>query len=311
LTPNLPDDTPAPPDAGQTPRASAGPLASRLAELDAWMASNPWHPRIAPFAVYILLLLPIQLTADPAPWLYPLLYGLQCGLVVALLWRYRRLTPELNVRFHWLAVPTGLGLLVAWVALGELTLTLLPGLRGPDEPHTLQGLIESSPALGWTSMIMRLLGMSIVVALFEEMFVRSAVLRGMQRARPTGIGITQLLLDMPLIGDALMNTRLGRRALDAPPMLTRQLRQTPVGAISLFGVTASTFIFMINHVPRDFLGCIACGVVWCLLLWWTNRGALPGGTGPRLGLGPIVWSHGITNAALWAYTLYSGDWKYL
>jgi hypothetical protein len=31
----------------------------------------------------------------------------------------------------------------------------------------------------------------------------------------------------------------------------------------------------------------------------------------RLGLGPIIWSHGLTNALLWLYTLTSDDWRFL
>jgi hypothetical protein len=37
----------------------------------------------------------------------------------------------------------------------------------------------------------------------------------------------------------------------------------------------------------------------------TNRG------GRQMGLGPVIWAHGLTNAALWGYTLYTGDWRFL
>jgi len=46
-------------------------------------------------------------------------------------------------------------------------------------------------------------------------------------------------------------------------------------------------------------------LVWCALVWWTNRGS------HRLGLGPVIWSHAITNALLWGYTIWSGDWQFI
>jgi hypothetical protein len=42
-------------------------------------------------------------------------------------------------------------------------------------------------------------------------------------------------------------------------------------------------------------------VIYCLVLAATRA----------RGLGPVVWTHGITNAALWAYTLYTDDWRFL
>ena len=45
------------------------------------------------------------------------------------------------------------------------------------------------------------------------------------------------------------------------------------------------------------------------MVWVTNRESLP--EGKRLGLGPVVWSHGLVNAGLWAYTYYTDDWQFL
>ncbi len=279
------------------------------------MAVSSWRPRLIPFAVYIVMLAVIGFVADYSLYAYTAGYALQCGLVLALLIRYRKLTPELNLRFHWLAVPTGLGLLFAWVYLGYLTNILTGEWSGPlpanahlAEPSTLQKM-RDIPALFWTTMVLRLLGMSIVVALFEELFTRSLILRAFHRAKPTAIGFVQFAHDMPIIGEWVMHTRLGQWAAIQPPMFSKQLNETAVGHLTTFAVVFSTLVFMLNHMPRDYLGCIACGVVWCLLLGWTNRAALP--ASKRLGLGPIVWSHGITNAALWSWTLYIGDWQFL
>lgn len=306
------------PDHTAPPRSE--PANGWLDQLDRFAAANPWHARVLPFVVYIAFLFVIDLARGVSLYTYPLLYAIQCGVVAWLLWRFKRqgLLPELNIRFHWLAIPIGLGLTWAWIELGQLTIHLWPRLdgAGPDkDPHYFQTMLELDPALGWASLVLRFLGMSLLVPLFEELFVRSAVLRGMHRPRDTGIAFVQLAEDMPLIGDAVSNTALGARAAAEPPLFTKQLMETPVGRLSIFGVVASTAVFTINHGMRDWLGCIACGVAWCALLWWTNRGALANpatpDAKPRLGLGPIVWSHGVCNAALWAYCVYTGDWQWM
>lgn len=334
--------------------------------LDGWIRSNPWHPRIVPFFCWIVFMTAAQFLLSPealAP-VKPFLYIAQCVATCWLLWHYRKLTPELNIRFHWLAIPTGVGLLVAWVVLGyamagELgwrwtqavagewskalglfpyqELGIEPGRFGPELDaagqtiaHPIQDQIAETPALGILSMGLRLIGMALIVPLFEEMFIRSAMLRGLQKPGPTFTGLLQFASDLPVIGDWLSNTAAGKKANEQPPAFTRQLVETPVGAVTIFAIVASTLVFMASHQPRDWPGCIACGVVWCGLVWWTNKprkskgetwdtirirpeltdykGA--GNTG-RLGLGPVVWSHGITNALLWGYTLAWGDWRFL
>lgn len=301
-----------------------------LAPLDRWVAANPWHPRLLPLVVYIAMLMVIDFGRGWSLYTYPALYALQCGLVAWLLWRYRRLTPELTLRFHWLAIPTGLGLCWAWIELGGLMIAWSDRFDySLGEPHYFQTMLDTSPPLAWSSLVLRLLGMSLLVPLFEELFTRSAMLRGLHRPRATGVGLIQLVQDIPLIGEWVGETRLGRRAAAAPPMFTRQLLETPLGRLSVFGVAASTAIFMANHAPRDWAGCIACGLVWCGLLWYTNPGARqrreaedapprssllalrPSRPRRPLGLGPIIWSHGITNAALWAYCVYTGDWQWM
>ena len=321
---------------------------SPLAKLDAWMASSPWHPRIVPFFVYILgLALGAMVILGALPVVLPFLYTLQVGGVVFLLVRYRKLLPEMTLRFHWLAVPTGIGLLFAWVYLGYFTNWLSVQSQGTPVLGDVMGyLVPTTPAgsgvdgaerhpivIGresfgelwyWATMILRLLGMSLVVPLFEELFIRSAVLRCTRTWAKTRDGIIQVLSDLPLIGEPIANSPAGRRANALGPQFTEQLVNTPVGMITAFSVVASTFVFMLSHQRRDWLGCIACGIVWCGVLWYTNRprprkfnedgtaetwDTLP--EGGRTGLGPISWSHGITNAALWAWTLQTGDWQFL
>ena len=349
-------DAPDPQPKPKTDPASAAAPDAPLAGMDAWMADSPWHARVIPFFVYIVLLTVLMFLPEAAAPLKPFIYTAQCGVVVWLLWRYRKLTPELTASFHWLAVPTGVGLLVAWVVLGyamggELghrwatltqgdwigafgpypydTLGQEPNRFGPalnaelqPEPHELQALTAEHPVIGWLGMGLRLLGMSLVVPFFEELFIRSGMLRGLQNARPTFRGLAQFATDLPVIGEPLERSAWGKKLTAEPPALAGQLRDTPVGAITFFAIVASTIVFMLSHGMRDWPGCIACGVVWCWLVWWTNRPrkklgetwasitAESGGRG-RCGLGPVIWSHGITNALLWGYTVAFGDWRFL
>ena len=158
------------------------------------------------------------------------------------------------------------------------------------------------------------------------------MLRGLQRWGPTRTGLLQLLSDLPGIGELIEQRPSVAEANQQPPALTWQLLNTPVGAAAAFGVIASTVVFTASHLPRDWPGCVACGLVWCWLVWATNKGTGnreqeagsyagseersdegPGSpTAPRnLGLGPVIWSHALVNALLWGYTLWSGDWQFL
>ncbi|QDU72917.1 CPBP family glutamic-type intramembrane protease [Mucisphaera calidilacus] len=327
---------------------------SWLGRLDAWVEESPWHPRVLPFFVYIFGLLIIGLGSTVESWgagigvvaavgrgwqsapVQLVLYAAQCGLVCWLLWRYRRLTPELTIRFHWLAIPTGVFLLVAWVGLGWLMTgefserwsglmagepvgAIDYGIDGAEpnafatvEEHDLRKQVHSDGLegqFGAALLFFRLLGMSLVVPLFEELFIRSAMVRGLQHRRETLRGIGQVLCDFPVVGDALMNTKFGREVSREDPILTRQLVATPVGAMTLWAVFASTLVFSLSHLLRDWPGCIACGIVWCWLVWYTNRPSLA--EDRRMGIGPIAWSHGITNALLWGYTVWTDDWQFL
>jgi membrane protease YdiL (CAAX protease family) len=290
------------------------------------MARNPWHPRLVPMFAYLIGLLLVGYARDWKLASYPVLYTAQCGVVLWLLWRYRKLLPELTLRFHWLAVAAAVALTAAWIGLGWWmagefgvrfdalrqgvllgridyeALGVHPGRMASTQTHYFE---QMGPGVREVSLGLRLLGMSLVVPLFEELFARSLMLRGLHSARKTAIGLVQMVADLPLVGDWLIHTNWGQRALRRPHMFTEQLIETPVGALSVFGVAASTFFFMVNHVPRDWPGAVACGVVWCGVVWWTNRG------GRKKGLGPVVWSHGLVNALLWGYTIYSGDWQFM
>lgn len=287
------------------------------------MASHPWHPRVIPFVVYILFLAVIGGIRPHAPVLYPFLYALQCGVVLWLLWRYRALLPELTLKAHWLALPVGVMVAGAWVWLGQLvthwdhvrglglgafTRDLARWVIDPSTGRAWVGpdndahyFLKLEPAVRWPSLGLRLLGMSIVVPLFEELFIRSLLLRSFHSFRRTAIGVIQVIQDFPVVGEWMMRSSLAKRAGRHAPVFGAEFTQTPLGRLSVFGFAASTLVFMVHHVPRDWMGCVVCGGAYCVLLALTAR----------RGLGPVVWAHGITNALLWAYTLHTGDWQFL
>lgn len=294
--------------------------------LDDWMQAHPWHPRALPFLLYITLIPVIQHLRETAAWTYPLTYTLQCSLVGWLLWRYRRLTPELNWRWHWLALPVGAGVFAAWVGIGwamagewqvrwdALTQGRLLGLidYGKGQPPSLATPASAGPldprdpallgsALGTVTLLLRLVGMTLIVASFEELFIRSLLLRGLSSFRSTALGLIQFLQDMPVVGEVLLHSRLGAAASKQPPMFQHQFEQTPLGVLTPAGVILSTLVFTMHHQLRDYPACVVCALAYCVLLRLTAQ----------KGLGPTVWAHAITNALIWAYTLKSGDWQFM
>ena len=286
-----------------------------LQRLDDWMARSPWHPRVTPFFVYILglavggFLTPEDRLGAAA---YLPLYAAVCGVIAFLLWRYRALVPELTLRFHWTVLPSAVALLAAWIALGR-GYNRLFGVEDAVVPLAeadVFGPLAAASAAGfWAAFVARGIGMTLVVPLFEELFVRSAVLRAVHTWRGTRTGLLQFASDLPAVGEALANRPAVEAAQREPPAFTRQLVGTPLGAVTLFSAFASTAVFAASHNARDWAGCFACGLVWCWMVRHTNRPSLP--PERRAGLGPVVWSHGLVNLGLWAWTLRTGDWQFL
>ncbi|MEO0529847.1 MAG: CPBP family glutamic-type intramembrane protease [Planctomycetota bacterium] len=314
------------PEQPATPEPTSEPQ-TKLDKLDAFMAANPWHPRVVPYFVFIVGLAITGFIPGGdrvAALAYLPLYLLINVVILWLLWRYRKLTPELNLKFHWTVIPSAALLTVAWISLGFAWNWLFTGEVYMSEYRDTAGVVPSvppvesapfgelylvAPALFWVTFVCRGLGMSITVALFEELFVRSALLRGFHRWKETKLGLMQVAADMPAVGDMVATKPKFIAAQKQPAAFTKQLAETPLGAVTVFATFASTLVFMLAHLPRDWAGCIACGIVWCWMVWYTNRASLP--EEKRKGLGPVIWSHGLVNAALWVYTITSGDWQFL
>jgi hypothetical protein len=270
--------------------------------------------------VYCLFIAVVSTGVDYlGPFAYAPLYLLQCAVPGWLLWRYRRLMPELNVRFHWLAVPVGLGIGWAWIELGKWMVALDP-VRFTYEDPIAPFYAEHSmgPAVGWGAMVMRLLGMSILVPLVEEVFFRSALVRSTLRIRPLLLSLVDFLGDLvgdvPWLGDKITRSSIGREAARTPSPLASEFHRNPLGRITVNAVVLNLVLWALVHQSRDWPGIAVCGAAYLLLLCYTNgpRCVAPRGkSNEGYGVGPVVWAHGITNAYLWGYTIITGDWQFL
>ena len=294
----------------------------RLAELDRAMNEGPWLVRLGPLLLWVACMFIVGLARDWDARTLPFLYGLQCVLTAGMLWRYRKLLPEMTLWFHWTVIPSAVFLTAAWIllgwAIGDDSLAdrwawLQAGMPADDpinsagDPHYFVEMREAHPGTYTVGIGLRLIGMAMIVPFVEEIFNRSLCLRAMHSMKKTGIAVLQVVHDLPGIGEMLMDKPAVKAAAQREPMFSKQFNETALGDVSMFGVAASTFIFMLNHIPRDYVGCIVCGVLWCLMVKMTNHA----GRKRKLGLGPVIWSHGLTNALLWWYTLASGDWQFL
>lgn len=269
---------------------------------DVWVRSNPWHPRVLPEMAYLVLMSLSMAVQSWVPAMYPAAYAVQCGATAVLLWRYRKLTPELTLHFHWTAPVAGLIVFAVWVPLGISMSAWFPRWFDYDEWNYFDQLGRTG---GWIMLVLKFMGMCLVVPLFEELFNRSLLLRSFSHFRRTGIGLVNLVQDMPVLDDVLLENKWAKKAVRHHHVFADMFNETPLGKLTFTGVFVSSIVFMLAHSMRDWPAAIFCGVMYCLVLWWTNRGD------KKLGLGPAIWAHAITNAMLWVYTLHTGDWRFM
>jgi CAAX prenyl protease-like protein len=132
--------------------------------------SSPAFPRVAPFAVFVLLTF-LQGPLGPASpyWAY-----LLKTLVGAwMIWAVRPFVQEMRWAWRWEALVVGIGIFVVWVGLDGLypRLAQLPRGWNPNE-HFGPG-----SATAWFYISVRILGSSIIVPPLEEVFYRSYLYR--------------------------------------------------------------------------------------------------------------------------------------
>lgn len=221
----------------------------------------------------------------------------QCALAVWVVWHHRKLLPEMTLTFDWLVVPVGIFGAWAWIKLGLLVAGTWPGAFGHGGHTAFDGM---SAGVRWLSLSLRLAGMCVVVPIVEELFFRSLVLRSCTRAGATMAGMWRWIRDVFLGG------RPGEDDESEETPFERSFRQTALGRLGVFSVAFMIVIWAVTcHFPRDWPGTVACGLLYCVVLWATNASPRP------CGLGPVIWAHGITNGALWVYTIYTTDWRFI
>ena len=136
------------------------------------MKDSPAAARVAPFMIFLLLTFAQDSLGEAGRyWIY-----LAKTLVGAwLIWVTRPLVKELRWAISWEAVAAGVGVLVIWVYLGDLT-------RGvKTDPHEKLWnpfqQFQGNMLLAWFFVAVRTLGSSLVVPPLEEVFYRSFLYR--------------------------------------------------------------------------------------------------------------------------------------
>lgn len=173
----------------------AGPATDRGAQAPSFLARNPWFAYVAPMAAYLLLtsaesLLPTGAGGGPHPVAYPIAYAIKAAAVLVVMILCRSTWADLRQgparRIAWVdAVALGLAVTVVWIgadaALGRMATAL-----GVELPSWLGGLAGRRmaydpsvlPPAGRAAFItVRMLGLVLLVPVFEELFWRSFLMR--------------------------------------------------------------------------------------------------------------------------------------
>lgn len=154
--------------------------------------------RIAPFALFMLLLalrgaLPADAGFDPR-WVY----GITVAAVGGLLWHFRRQYGEL-ARQTWpqarewaLAICTGLAVFLLWIQLDAPWMQL-------GEPSAAFVPLNAAGGLDWPLIVVRWIGAALLVPVMEELFWRSYLMRWLARPQfeavdPARVGIKAIVL---------------------------------------------------------------------------------------------------------------------
>ena len=154
--------------------------------------------RIAPFALFMLLLalrgaLPADAGFDPR-WVY----GITVAAVGGLLWYFRRQYGEL-ARQTWpqarewaLAIGTGLAVFLLWIQLDAPWMQL-------GEPSAAFVPLNAAGGLDWPLIVVRWIGAALLVPVMEELFWRSYLMRWLAQPQfeavdPARVGIKAIVL---------------------------------------------------------------------------------------------------------------------
>lgn len=149
------------------------------------MTQAPWFSRVVPFALYMLFILIHDLLKQVLPadsalsqHLITITYPLRTVVVLGALWWFRKEYDELQwekgggpvMRPMLEAIGMGLLVFVLWIQMDWGWATMGDGGEAYD-PRKLP------PAGYWAFIAVRIFGASVVVAVFEELFWRSFIIR--------------------------------------------------------------------------------------------------------------------------------------
>jgi len=195
-----------------------------------------WWPYLAPYATFVVVTtFQGRLPEWTAPWLLAIKPALVLGLV---LWfraggaydEWRGAGARIGGSGGLLDVGVGLALTAVWVA----PYIWLPSLR----PEPGDGFDPTMAGEEWVALILglRLFGYAVVTPIFEELFIRSFVMR---------------------VADAWEE---------------RDFRDLPIARYSARSMVATVVIFTMGHVPWEYWVCVP----WVFLsnLWFYYRKSL-------------------------------------
>jgi CAAX prenyl protease-like protein len=219
---------------------------------------RPWLPYVAPMATFLLLTsvedwLP-KGSEGPYPTYYPVYYAFKITVVALVCWlgreTWRDLLPWTGLKSIGLAVGLGMFVTVLWVGLDGLYPTFgSAGARAAFNPNVL------SPASKVGFLAVRMLGLVLIVPLFEELFWRSFVVRW--------------IIDPDRFQDV------------------------PIGRVTPMAGAITAALFAVEH-PAEWLPALLTGAFWAWLLHQTRSvsACFVSHAVANLGLGIYVLSKG-------------------
>jgi CAAX prenyl protease-like protein len=166
-------------------------------ELRERFRSSPIYVRVAPFIIFLILTFAPMMGIGES-WNY-WFYLIKTAVGAWLIWEMRPFVAEMRWAFSVEAVVVGVAVFVMWVG----TYQWFPHFKasGPEwNPHAQFG---NNSTLAWTFLATRVLGMSLVVPVLEEVFWRSFLYRWFVRTdfqsmplsqfHPTSFIVTSML----------------------------------------------------------------------------------------------------------------------
>lgn len=159
------------------------------------------------------------------------------------------------------------GIVFGLIGLLVWCLLMAPFVDGAAEPWT------------GTGFFLRLFSASLIVPVFEELFIRGYFFR---TALQWDINRKKMAM-----GAALTKTLEHNNIKDVQP-----------GAWSIMAIVISTIAFSAGHLPSEWLACVAYSIL-ISVLWIIRKDLLS-----------CMVAHGTTNLALAGYVYYSGHWGF-